>query len=86
MKDVRIAVGAVAPTPIRADHAEGCLRGKRPDKAAIREAMDAIQMDIKPITDVRASEEYRRIVTENMLRRVVRKACGICENEEGADQ
>lgn len=86
MKDVRIAVGAVAPTPVRAGHAEDCLRGKRPEDAVIRQAMDAIQMDIKPITDVRASEQYRRIVTENMMRRVVRKACGICENEEGANQ
>lgn len=86
MRDVRIAVGAVAPTPVRAGHAEDCLRGKRPEEAVIRRAMDAIQMDIKPITDVRASEQYRRIVTENMMRRVVRKACGICENEEGSDR
>lgn len=81
MKDVRIAVGAVAPTPVRAVCAENCLRGKRPEEVVIRQAMDAIQTDIKPITDVRASERYRRIVAENMMRRVVLKACGICENE-----
>lgn len=86
MRDVRIAVGAVAPTPVRAGRAEDCLRGKRPEEAVIRKAMDALQADIKPITDIRASEGYRRIVAENMMRRVVRKACGICEHEEGSDQ
>lgn len=86
MQDVRIAVGAVAPTPVRAGRAEDCLRGKRPEEAVIRAAMDAVQADIKPITDVRASEQYRRIVTGNMMRRVVLKACGICENEGGAER
>lgn len=86
MRDVRIGIGAVAPTPIRARHAENFLRGQQPDEAVIRSAMDALrQQDIRPITDVRASREYRQIVSENMLRRVVLKACGICEHEGGAD-
>lgn len=85
MQQVRVAVGAVAPTPVRARHAEQLLRGKRPEPAVIRAAMEAVQEDIHPITDVRASEAYRRMVTANMLRRVVLKACGICENEGGSE-
>ena len=83
MENVRIGIGAVAPTPIRAPQAEACLIGRKPEESVIRAAMDALQKDIHPITDVRASEEYRRIVSENMMRRVVLKACGICESEEG---
>lgn len=82
MKDVRIALGAVAPTPVRAAHAEAILRGSRPEKELIKQAMEALQEDIHPITDVRASAEYRRLVSSNLMRRVLRKACGICENEE----
>lgn len=84
IENTRIGIGAVAPTPIRARQAEACLIGHKPEESAIRAAMDALQKDIHPITDVRASEEYRRIVSENMMRRVVLKACGICESEEGA--
>ncbi len=63
-KDVRIALGAVAPTPIRAKSAEKALRGKAVTRALVEEAARRAAADAKPITDHRASAEYRRWIVE----------------------
>ncbi len=82
--NIAVGVGAVAPTPVRAKNAEAVLKGKKLTPELMQEAMQAINNDISPITDVRGSAEYRRLVAGNLLRKVVYKACGICENEEDA--
>src|SRR5574337_278186 len=54
-RNVRIALGAVAPTPIRAHRAESVLEGQVPDAARIAQAAEAAaQQDARPIDDVRA--------------------------------
>jgi len=63
-KDVRIALGAVAPTPIRAKSAEKALRGKAVARALVEEAARRAAAAAKPITDHRASAEYRRWIVE----------------------
>ncbi len=70
---VRIVLGAVAPTPIRARAAEAALEGRALDAAAIAAALDAVATDIHPISDVRASEWYRRELVNNLLRRVLNR-------------
>ncbi len=60
LSDVRIALGAVAPTPIRCPKTENMLEGKRPDDAAIAAALDILDGEISPIGDHRSSEWYRR--------------------------
>lgn len=68
---VRVALGAVAPTPIRAPQAEAALEGRVPDAATIEAAQRAVDAAIQPIDDVRASGWYRRELVRNILRRVI---------------
>jgi carbon-monoxide dehydrogenase medium subunit len=58
--DIKIVLGAVAPTPIRATSAETVLRGKKPEKALYQEAADRAVNDSRPITDIRGTAEARR--------------------------
>ena len=56
----RIALGAVAPTPIRVPSAEKLLEGRVLDLDAARESAELAAQSCKPISDLRASAEYRR--------------------------
>jgi len=73
--NVRVAMGSVAPTPIRAMHVEAALEGKPLDKANIAAAVESAGEDAVPIDDVRASAWYRghliRIFTEEVLNNVL---------------
>lgn len=60
LKDVRLALGAVAPTPIRCPATEAALDGKALDEAAIARALETLDGEIRPIDDVRGSSWYRR--------------------------
>lgn len=71
--DIRIALGAVAATPRRAYHAEELLKGRTLTDELIEEAAVCASLhDCAPITDMRATEEYRRelvkVLTRNALR------------------
>ena len=65
----RIALGAVAPTPIRAVAAEMVLEGKRLDAALAEESSRLAAQACRPISDIRASAEYRRQMTSQLCRR-----------------
>lgn len=73
--DVRLALGAVAPTPLRATAAEAVLEGARLDdgfaETAARAARAAAEQDARPIDDVRASAWYRRELVRNMTERML---------------
>ena len=75
LRDVRIAFGAVAPTPIRAPRTEAALEGRSPDAATLEAAAHAALEEIHPISDVRASDWYRRELIRNMLKRVLTHVC-----------
>jgi carbon-monoxide dehydrogenase medium subunit len=68
-QDVRIGLGAVAPTPIRAARAEALLRGKPLSAALIREAAAMTAAESSPISDQRSSAENRRWIVEALTRR-----------------
>lgn len=70
LRDVRVAFGAVAPTPIRAPNTEAALDGKSV-ASATDAALAAADAEIHPISDVRASEWYRRELVRNILRRML---------------
>jgi len=59
-KDVRVALNSVAPTPVRAKSVEKSLIGKEVTLENIEEAAKLVVNDISPISDVRASAEYRK--------------------------
>jgi carbon-monoxide dehydrogenase medium subunit len=67
--DVRIVLGAVAPTPLRAKQAEEILRGKELTEERIREAARVAASEAQPIDDVRGSAWYRREMVEVLTRR-----------------
>jgi CO/xanthine dehydrogenase FAD-binding subunit len=75
LRDVRIALGAVAPTPVRAAGTEKFLEGRVPGAEAIATAARVIQDEIHPISDVRASDWYRRELVANMLKRTLAHVC-----------
>ena len=69
--DVKVALGAVAPTPIRALKAERYLTGKKVNEQVIDEGAKITGSEVRPICDVRASAEYRKdmsyIITKRAL-------------------
>lgn len=72
--EIRIALGAVAPTPVRARPAEDLLRGKSPDRGAIEEAAALAAAGVSPIDDVRSSADYRRAMVRLLTRRAIEAA------------
>ena len=75
LRDVRVAFGAVAPTPIRAPRTEAALEGRPPDAAALEAAARTALEEIHPISDLRATDWYRRELIRNMLKRVLTHVC-----------
>lgn len=68
---VRLALGAVGPTPLRATGAEALLEGQVLDAARARAAAEAAAADARPIDDVRASGWYRRELVRNLTQRML---------------
>jgi carbon-monoxide dehydrogenase medium subunit len=73
--DAKIVLGAVAPTPIRARHAEELIRGKAISDELIEKAAQAAADEARPISDVRGSASYRkemvRVLTKRALKQVI---------------
>jgi len=66
--DARVALNAVAPTPVRAPHVEEALKGSKATAEAVMKAAEEVLKDISPISDVRASKEYRRLLSVALTR------------------
>jgi CO/xanthine dehydrogenase FAD-binding subunit len=67
LADIRIALGSVAPSVIRATKTENTLRGKKLDAAAIEAARAALAEEIAPIDDLRSTARYRSRIAQNLL-------------------
>jgi len=77
-QDARIALGAVAPTPVRAIEAEALLRGKSKDDRLLRAAAKEAAQECHPISDIRSSAEYRREMVEILTRRALEQSWDRC--------
>jgi CO/xanthine dehydrogenase FAD-binding subunit len=75
LQSVRIALGAVAPTPLRARGAEAVLVGKTVTPALVEKAAEQAAGEAGPISDVRGSAEYRRELVRVLVRRTLMRAC-----------
>jgi CO/xanthine dehydrogenase FAD-binding subunit len=64
---VRIALGSVAPTVLRAVETEKTLHGEKLSPAILRAAQEALAHEIAPIDDMRSTSRYRRRVAQNLL-------------------
>jgi len=74
--EVRVALGSVAATPIRAGATETALEGRTPTPETADQAAETLAGELAPIDDVRSTAEYRRIVAARVLHRIVRDAGG----------
>jgi CO/xanthine dehydrogenase FAD-binding subunit len=74
--DVRIVLGSVAPTVVRATRAEERLRGRQPDAETVKATQDALASEIAPIDDFRSTSRYRRAVARNLLAEFIESLAG----------
>ena len=73
-QDVRIALGSVGTTPIRAKEAEDLLRGQPVKAEALREAAEKVKEAVDPISDFRGSAAYKKEMAAVFARRALEKA------------
>jgi CO/xanthine dehydrogenase FAD-binding subunit len=71
--EVRVALGSVAPIPIRCVQTENALRGQTINTATIDAAKSALRAEIAPIDDLRSTRDYRLRVSLNLLEDFVRE-------------
>ncbi len=74
VKEARVALGSVAPTPIRARKTEAVLKGRRVSEEGLIELLRTVSEEVNPITDVRASAWYRREVSRVLVYDALLKA------------
>jgi CO/xanthine dehydrogenase FAD-binding subunit len=67
IEDVRIALGSVAPVPIRCTQTESALRNKQINAETLTAAKAALRAEIAPIDDLRSTRDYRLRVSLNLL-------------------
>lgn len=75
-RNARVALGAVAPKPIRAYRVEKALQGKPRERGNIDECAVLVKEEITPISDIRASAEYRALAASVLLKRAIVEALG----------
>jgi aerobic carbon-monoxide dehydrogenase medium subunit len=73
-REICIALGAVAPTPIRARQAEAVLRGQALSATAIDRAAEVAAGESRPISNIRGSADYRRKMVAELTRRAIHDA------------
>ena len=76
LADVRLALGAVAPTVVLASRTAQILEGRAPDARATAEARAQLEGEIAPVDDVRSNAWYRRRVAGNLLEQFLEEAAG----------
>lgn len=79
-QDCRIALGAVAPTPVRAKRAEEVLKGQKITQAALSQAAEIGMGECQPIDDMRASRSYRCEMVKVLIRRALIQALDMAQS------
>ncbi|MBU0755509.1 MAG: FAD binding domain-containing protein [Planctomycetes bacterium] len=83
IEKARIAIGAAAPTPMLCKEAGRSLEGKAPTDKNFEEAGRLAAKEVKPISDLRGSEEYRRDLTGVMTVRALKSALERADTNHG---
>ena len=73
---VRLALGSVAATTVRAPAAEAVMEGAPPSRETADAAAAALAAELRPIDDVRSTADYRRLVAGRVLHRLIRDEGG----------
>jgi len=71
-EDICLVTGAVAPTPKRLKEAEKILKGTKLDEKTIAKAAEIAAGEVKPITDIRSTEKYRRKMVTILVKRAAK--------------
>jgi aerobic carbon-monoxide dehydrogenase medium subunit len=74
VKDVRIVLGAVGPTPIRARKAEGAMKGRKADDSLIDEIAAIAAGEVRPGNDIHGSGVFKRKIVEAKVRQTLKEA------------
>lgn len=78
----RLVLGAVAPIPLRTVRAEEALTGQPPTEETFRRAAEIVREEVRPISDHRASADYRRRMSGVAAVRALRQAAGLAPHGE----
>jgi CO/xanthine dehydrogenase FAD-binding subunit len=73
IRDVRLALGSVAPVPLRLHETERAIAGKKIDSSLIEEARKSVRKEIRPIDDIRSTARYRAAVAGNLVAEFLEK-------------
>lgn len=73
-REARIVLGAVAPVPLRAEKTEAMVKGKEPTPDLLERAGAQASEEARPISDMRASADYRKRMTAVLTRRALEEA------------
>lgn len=72
IENIAIALGSVAPTVIRARVTEQSLIGQTIDSQLLEKARQSLASEVTPIDDIRSTEQYRRVVSGNLIAKFLR--------------
>jgi carbon-monoxide dehydrogenase medium subunit len=70
----RLALGAVAPVPLRLKSVEKIVEGQEIGPALLERAGEMAEKEVKPISDVRSTEEYRRTMSRVLAKEAIKRA------------
>jgi carbon-monoxide dehydrogenase medium subunit len=77
----RICAGAVAPVPLRLKKVEAALEGEKITPGVLDDVAKTTEKEIRPITDVRSTQEYRRIASGVIVKRALKQALESTEKD-----
>ncbi len=72
----------MAPVPLKAAQAEEALTGQRPTEETFQRAAELVRVEVRPISDHRASADYRRRMSGVAAMRALRQAAGLAPHGE----
>jgi CO/xanthine dehydrogenase FAD-binding subunit len=76
LSEVRIALGSVAPVPLRLSATERLVNGKKVDQSVLHLAREAAACEIRPIDDIRSTARYRLAVASNLVEEFLLRLAG----------
>jgi OHCU decarboxylase len=83
--DLRLAVGSVAPVPMRLNETERIVKGNRIDSHLIQLAKAAAAREVRPIDDIRSTSRYRAAVTGNLVAEFLGRLGGLAARTENME-
>jgi carbon-monoxide dehydrogenase medium subunit len=81
-RECRLAAGAVAPVPLRLRRAEAVAVGRKIDRDLLDQVAETVSQEVSPISDVRGTEAYRRVVAGVLVKRAIEAAVEVATRSQ----